>query len=520
MRSPIRRGNDAVREKTVVLGNRGTEFRDLSNKEELHKFVQENRDIVEAQSKGIDLAQQAVNARRQLENADDELNQMPRKLQPQKPPSIEEQRAFLQQQTKTIDHDPQEAINIADIPAELPETPVLQKNTNKPDWMDEEAEQLIKILNISQFPLEQQRHIVNSNRKKPGDKKSNIITNTDSNDVNAPIDPPPISASQMRKKIESEMKESLDKGEIPFEQPKTAPRFHIKTIEANDEDFTPIEFVSGYVFYDFNNVAVRRFNIADAVPLHQAKESGDLIGFVNAVGATVKGCDVLDLTPKDFRNLLYFHQFNSFTKTPLMVQWESKYGNKNYYRIKERDLKYVPPKLTREEYQKIWKPLGLTVPTMRDWLFFETEELSIDEAFLADKAKWFIGDKNDPSFQAKIDRMTDYCSKSLEALESIQEFNELSKHDIIERVDVVDAKFDPISFLNVLQKRVQLVYREKETLDEVENFIEIEELNDVVVELSDQINEIQEKLERKEEVVADVETKNVDLAMLDFFPGI
>lgn len=500
MDSPITRGpippkpqGQQIRERRVPVGNdlRGpqhnSQFKDLADHDEMREFIKNNHPQLLAQVHETDGAQ------------------------------------------KTIEHMPARALKEpASQPLPLPpqinnvQAPTFQKEpeTKGEHWYsdDEEASAIIKRLGLEKLPEDHQRRIIQTHRGVEGQPKKVISNGPEAKDI--PITPPPISPNQMRKQLLEELKAT---GKIPdAEEPKPAPRFVVRYVPKYDhDDYESVGLVSDFVFYPFESLMVRKFNISDAVPLANARRERDLEGFIRTVGKTLLDVDVFDLTRPDFRYLLYWHQINSFMHSPMNISWTSKYNNENLYRISDRTLKYDKPQMTREEYQKDYKSKGLGWSTMRDWLFYQNnyETFTQEEDYLFDKAQWFLGPEGNTSFQSRIDRMSELSAKSLDVFGLIPQFVENGRHNIRESFYATDAKFDANKHLQSLKKQLELLNKQKSETDPGEIY-DIELLDEQIEPVQAEIAAIEGAFERKEAVEPDVENIPLNIGILDFFPDI
>ena len=349
------------------------------------------------------------------------------------------------------------------------------------------------------------------------DPTKGIITN-EIKDPNLPINPPKISPEQMRR-----YKNNNPEPESPMFAGK--PRFIMKRIDTNPK-FTRLGLVSGFVFYPFKECLIRKISIQDHFNITYAMNTNNITNMIDAIGATLdQSIDIRDLTIPDFFHILYWHRFNSYSSVPMSITWTSKYGNKNIYKVTESSVKYNPPKITEEEY-KVWTDAGFGIPTVRDLEVFRNEELTPDETELFERAQYFSGyhsefdassDKR-PDIQDKIDHMVILNSDDVSILARMPEFVSATVFGINEKIEVVDAKFNPLEWMNILTTQAES--RKANLLDLPLDGIEYIEESQNIETLLNEVEEITAMLEKGDEVTPDVEIVSLNVGILDFFPKI
>jgi hypothetical protein len=342
-----------------------------------------------------------------------------------------------------------------------------------------------------------------------------LITNVS---PNAPVAPPPITPEQ-RRKFEQKVK---DKDEEVYAG---KPRLITKPVN-RDINFQRIDLLSGFIFYPFKECMIRKINIQDHLKLMSAQKTRNLTLFIDTIGSTLgEGVDVRSLALQDFYFILYWHRFNSYSSTPLTVNWVSKYGNNNTYKVKSTSIKYTPPKITEEEYNE-WFARGYSIPTVRDTELFNREKLSDEDLELAFRAQFFSGYHSEfdssngaiPDLDDKIKHMLELNADSVDSLGLVNEFIEATQFSVAEYIDVTDAKFDVENWKKELEKRIELTREAAEQLDKnsPEYFIELETISYI----QNEIDEINAKLEKGGKVLPDVERVPLKIEILDMFPQI
>lgn len=484
------------------------EFRDISDPKEMLKFIKENSNVLKNQDAEID----------NLEGGSELQEPAPGAS----PPLRQERLVGIRNSTFQASQEQQEPED--DIVDEELEEYQQQEPAQKqsPAAQKPSPNGILSKIKTDGLPPDALARIQALENTGPPKK---IISNVGAGE--AAQAPPPISAAQMRRKIEAEVQEDIAKGRIPnVNLPKTAMRFSINApADTTDVDWVRFEPVSGCIFYNQSEIFVRRFNLVDTIRVTTAMENKDISGFIDAIGACVREpFNVRDMTYPDFTYLLYWHWFNSYTKVPHDLEWTSKYGNKNIYKVTETNLKVRTPTISKVDYLE-WVYHGFAVPTLRDVEIFMKEDLTPEEEYLLGRAQFFGGNPDDPSIQSKIDNMTILCSKSTEPIQMLGEFRKAIDHEVVESVDVIDAKFDPQVWINVLEGQMQIVTKERDDYEAEDDSLSALGAEDERIAIEKEIQRLTDGLDRINEgeqgvVLADVETIRLDRPILSFFPKI
>jgi hypothetical protein len=299
------------------------------------------------------------------------------------------------------------------------------------------------------------------------------------------------------------------------------PRFNLKP-NVSDAKFERVNFLSGFVFYPFKEAFIRRFNLPDQMNITKARETQDMSLLIDTLSGTLSsGVDVRDFAMPDFRFLLYWHRWNSYTNVPFNVNWRSKYGFLNSYSVTDTSIKMVPPTITEEEYVE-WLKKGFAIPTVRDFEVFQTEELSDEEMYFIEKAQFFLGDPDENGnvgIQQKIDAMNRLTESNLGLIaRDLPAFQAAIEFRIEETTEAQCAYYDPKKWLVKLHEQIETVRLEaQEQVADINLFTRLVEAAD---ELEDEALTLEKTLKEKGEVRADLETLRLDISPLDFFPAI
>lgn len=338
--------------------------------------------------------------------------------------------------------------------------------------------------------------------------------------ASGPSNPPPIQPAQYEARRKRAKDEDKEEQEGPVYTGR--PAFVQRQISRNAK-YERVPLLSGFVFYPWKDLQARKINVPDQIKISKAQKTQNITAFIDAMGATIDPeIDIRDFSVPDFYYFLYWHRFNSYTSTPFLVSWTSKYGNRNDYRITDTSLKYDPPKITGEEYRE-WQAKGFCIPTVRDMEVFMAENLNEDELDLFLRAQFFSGlpkqDGEPVSIQDKIDYMISLGEEDVNVLEQLSAFREAINFGVSERTDVTDAKFDPAVWAESLEKQAAYLRLEAESLRELNFGVYIAKMAEAD-EANREAVEIRSSLEAGGEVLPDIETITLNVGILDFFPNL
>jgi len=215
------------------------------------------------------------------------------------------------------------------------------------------------------------------------------------------------------------------------------------------DKYQSISLPSGFIFYDFDTIKVRKFEIRDLAKMNRVVQNESTKMFKEVIQNCVDR-DINLLTAGDFKYICYWLRLNSYPKSPMTVKWLSKYGNENISQVRKSELQVYAPEITEKQLAK-WREEGFEVPITKFSNIFDTE-LESDDEFLYSNAQFFRGD----TWEEKIHTMEDYLEKNgLEALNKVKEFDDLIDHGVKEELTVVDSKFDVDEYIKVLKTRIE-----------------------------------------------------------------
>jgi len=212
------------------------------------------------------------------------------------------------------------------------------------------------------------------------------------------------------------------------------------------QNYTRFQFLSGGVFYNGEQLFVRRFKGHDIKKMALAAEKDSVSYLLDVMADTTKGMDVRDLTSGDFKHLLYWHRLRSFTKRPWVRKWTSRYGNQNEEITEEMGkVLFKTHSMTEKDYKK-YTDLGLAVPTMRVIEHLEKlgVDLSITDTYINTLAMYFKGN----TWEEKINT---FLEADADLIEASRELEELSEHGVEEVLTLKDKNFDPKAYITKLR---------------------------------------------------------------------
>ncbi len=311
--------------------------------------------------------------------------------------------------------------------------------------------------------------------------------------------------------------------------PNSAPQFELgkqrvdTKVPTDDDDYTyhRLEFPSNHAFYD-SEIFVRPFSTEDIIDLSPARkinpatETYDNTLMLDVFSRTVKNFDVRDMHLGDFRFLFYWIKLNSFTRTPLTVNFTSKYGNKNKLTIKKSDIKINT--LDKADIEKIHEYMdrGFVYPTIR-----EGEEM---DRFIRSKPK---------EEREKIQYAFSYVQfiKGASLEEKVNKFRKLSPDDMVdilqfsklldsygvaETVKVKDQHFEPKAALKTLKDELKLI--EEIDINSINNAALLDVITTNKEELEKEIARIEHSLSSTGEAAPSSETIKFYIDLDNFFP--
>ena len=272
-------------------------------------------------------------------------------------------------------------------------------------------------------------------------------------------------------------------------------------IPQSNDKFMSITLPSGFMFYDFDNIKVRKFELRDLSKMHRVVKTGSDKLFKEVIQGCVNK-DINLLTPGDFKYICYWLRLNSYPKSPMTIEWTSKYGNENITQVYKDNIKLFGPDITKEELQ-VWRSKGFEVPVLKfSDIFDEEGKEDSDDDFLISNAQYFKGD----TWEEKIKNCENYINTNgLESLADVNTFDKLIYHGVEEEITVTDAKFDPQVYKKSLKERIQKLKLVISNIIDVESE-EAAMFNLMLERLKEEYKSLDKKLKAGEVVQAEPET--------------
>lgn len=282
------------------------------------------------------------------------------------------------------------------------------------------------------------------------------------------------------------------------------------------EGFIRVFVPSKCVPYPFDALHARPLMVKDLAAIVSATEASDLSSFLDALSNCVYQ-NIRDLTLPDFRFLMYWWRINSYPKSPYVLNWTSRYGNRNRIEITNTNLKMKEIELDRAGYNA-WRQRGYRFPTMAD---IEREKVIATDAqtrFLFEKAQYLEVDEpiDGDWMKARILRLSE---SSMSVMEDIREFAGFANYGVTEEFTGVDENFNPETAPIALRRSADAIlnrvnsYMDTADPDLIEK--EIAEADKYLEEASAIEKAVAEgqPYEPKEEVIA------IRIDTMDFFPS-
>lgn len=252
-----------------------------------------------------------------------------------------------------------------------------------------------------------------------------------------------------RQYIGQDQEQLLDQQDSDTDQVITSPSKPAYIKNDVDDRFQSTSLPSGFKFYDFDSIMIRKFEIRDLSKMYQVVTTGSYSLFKQVI----QGCinvDVDLLTPGDFKWICYWLRANSYPKTPIHVEWVSKYGNKCVSTVTKDQITTLAMD-TDDRTLEQWKQKGFVAPTLKFTDVFENGSLSEQDQFIYTNAQYFKGD----TWEQKINTMEQYLNANgLEGLNDVKQWDSLIEHGVEETLTVTDLNFDPEKYLSLLKEKI------------------------------------------------------------------
>lgn len=283
----------------------------------------------------------------------------------------------------------------------------------------------------------------------------------------------------------------------------TDPRY--VTVPQNvDVRYTRVSLPSKFIFYPFDDLQMRPFEVRDLSKLSRAQAEDNLTILIDVMDGVIDQ-DIRMLSVADFYYLMYMIRIWSYPRSPFTLKWRSKYGNNNEHTINQTNLKIKFPKIDADQYQA-WVDRGYTIPTVRDMEIFQTETLDPEFKWQYERAQYLVG----ATIKEKVERLNQPDGIAL--LEDIRDFSQLLDHGVDETLELADRAYNPHQQLaDMAQRMEQLTALGLKKNPETQSmFNHIKQEHDI----------LEKKLRSRMPVVADTEVIRISIDVMTFFPNL
>jgi len=285
-----------------------------------------------------------------------------------------------------------------------------------------------------------------------------------------------------------------------------------------DSNSFRVDLPSNGVFYDSGAIQIRPFDVPELAKLYRARQQRSQTLLIDCVDSVCDGIDVRNLTPRDFRYILYQLRINSFLRSPYRLSFTSFYGNRNEFTITESNLDVKLLQATQEEYDE-WRERGLVMFTVRDQEEYDNsrQKLGEDAEFYWSRAKYCPGN----NVADKIKNFRKICKEhGIDFMfHEVEEFNrKFEDYGVTETVELSDQHFDAKVALERLNAEVMAtgaLLRDTTLAVSVADAA-LERIN----LLQTDINRINTEILTSGEATPRRETIEFSIEVADFFPSI
>lgn len=280
-----------------------------------------------------------------------------------------------------------------------------------------------------------------------------------------------------------------------------------------------VDFPSNLVPYKgVAEIYLRPFEVADLEAIYDSIQTNNSSGYFDALDQCIS-MDIRDLTVPDFIYMQYWLRMSSYTKSPFLISWTSRYGENLEETLSTTNLQTIMLDMTREEYAD-WEAQGIVFPTLRDSEYILESIPDNPEPNTPQKDDWIMQNaqyiyltpeelKQGRVMEQKIAKLR--SNKDPDILASIQEFARISEHGVIEMIETTNKQFDPVKaivFLRDQAKSLQTLARgvadENEAIEQTAGILQLLNASEEFIEEAKQIEDTlargEEYLPRKENI--------------------
>lgn len=363
----------------------------------------------------------------------------------------------------------------------------------------------------------------------------NVVTNEDRSLKRKIVDPSPTPEAVPEIFVESELPEELnlsDNSIDPKEEALVAYEEYLNSVlyqpsliipEVTDK-FEELELPSRGLFYSNKKVMGKPMGFRNMRKLSMLLKNPHPSILMEAVSPCIS-MDLNLLTQGDFVYFMYWLRSKSLPRTPMTVNWISRYGTKERLSVSLSKLKENRIRLTNstlEIFNKL-KPYGVTMPKVFDMTLSAKFSLDYDidevEQWTFDQVQYFNTEIGE-TVNGRIERVSDLLDDNLDVLTDLALFKETFEHGVEEVVTVQadPENFKPKEVINHLREQAaRFILRAEAMLEQTGSDGDFYREADDYAKEADHIENMLKKGERviprKEDVVVNIDP-------LSFFSGI
>ena len=278
-----------------------------------------------------------------------------------------------------------------------------------------------------------------------------------------------------------------------------------------EEDWTRSDFPSNGILYK-EDVFIRPLKTGILKKLTAARASESFTMMLDALQYCIN-IDIRDLTVPDLYFFMYWLRLNSYPRSPMTIEWTSKYGNKNVTRISGgmSTFEIVELKMTKHELEH-WRDLGITIPTVRDMEALQNPDLAIEDKWEIQYSQYmYISDAIDENYINK--KIEAFNNAGPDVISDIDKFSDLISHGVIEQIKVKDVHFDLKSAVDAVQSEIDRLGLILDSLNKTKE--ESSDTTVAILAVLKQLEDRQKLLEQLKTAVDNNETVTPDDEVVD-----
>lgn len=210
-------------------------------------------------------------------------------------------------------------------------------------------------------------------------------------------------------------------------------------------EYERVALPSNFIFYDWNELSVRRFEPMDQAKLARAVRYKNMSLVLDVMSSTCNR-DVREMAVGDFYALCIWHRLNSYMNVSAKVTWLSRYGNQLDVTVKRTVAKTTPLAYTREQYLE-YVAKGFAVPTARDLETTSGNKIDEDVMYLFEHAQYV--DTSSPEMKERIARLQKAGDRIASITARVEKLNEMTKGTQFSLWDEIDEFAEKFSNFGV-----------------------------------------------------------------------